>query len=112
MPGRTGILCAPAQDCEVEHNMTIRGGLLAEQLLYGDCVRLLCGLPAIACIHKVPAVFIFVQRLQLQESTSPVPPPVLIATNDLVASILYEAVQEALHEVCMHLRLLIPMQNW
>jgi hypothetical protein len=70
----------------------------------------MCGVPAIAGINNMPVIFVFViQRLQLQDSTSPIPPSVLIATNDLVANILYAAVQEALHEVCMHLRLLIPM---
>jgi hypothetical protein len=70
----------------------------------------MCSLPAIAANHSMPVLFVFViQLLELQDSTSPVPPPVLIATNDLVASILYEAVQEALHEVCMHVPLLIPM---
>jgi hypothetical protein len=54
------------------------------------------------CGSFVHITFVIERRL-VQGSSSPLALSTVIATNDLVSCIIYEVIQEALCEVCMHL---------
>jgi hypothetical protein len=50
-------------------------------------------------------------RLKVQDSTSSIPLSAVIATNQVVACVLYEVVQEALHEVRISLPISCPSHH-
>jgi hypothetical protein len=49
-----------------------------------------------------------IQCLKVQDSTSSVPPSALIEVNNWIACMIYEAIEEVLHEVCMCLLMDVP----
>jgi hypothetical protein len=60
-------------------------------------------MPSLTYSHHAHEFHFVIQHLLLQASTSPAPPSAFMAINKLLNCIVYEAIEEALHEVCMRL---------
>jgi hypothetical protein len=65
-------------------------------------------LPSLSYSDHAHDFHVVSQRRRVQVSTSPVPHSTLMALNKLMNCIVYEAVEEALHEVCMCLPVACP----
>jgi hypothetical protein len=81
-----------------EQNVTVRD-LLIGALKHGDCKR------QVRCAHQGSLIHIvFVHEgchVRLQDSRPPLNLSHVAAANNLVSCIMYEVMQEALHEVCV-----------
>jgi hypothetical protein len=61
----------------------------------------------------IPFVIIFVmQFFHMQVPSSSLPLAAVIATNSLLACIVYEAIQESSHEVCIRLPIACPSPHF
>jgi hypothetical protein len=94
----------------LEHNVTVRD-LLTGALMHGDCSRQVrVGLLTMALVpeyfmyHGSLIHIAFVNQgchMRLQDSRPPLNLSHVAAANNLVSCIMYEVMQEALHEVCV-----------